>query len=68
MLDKVPGEIICIFKTNLDETYQIQETPLNIQTNFNNKSLSKVLHSLKIFQFIIFYNNFNYIKLISNIL
>lgn len=40
--DTIPGEIFCVFKTNLEEQYHIDEVPLNIKTSLTEKELSQV--------------------------
>ena len=47
ILDKIPGEVFCLFKSNLPERYKIDEDqPVNIQTSLNEKNLSEVIISM----------------------
>lgn len=40
LFESIPGEIFCVFKTNLDELYHLDEIPMNIKTSLTDKDLS----------------------------
>lgn len=45
LLEKMPTEIFCTFKTNLPKAYKIDEVPMSISTEFNKTDLSAMIRS-----------------------
>jgi ribosome biogenesis protein len=45
LLEKMPTEIFCTFKTNLPKAFKIDEVPMSISTDFGKSDLSGMIRS-----------------------
>eukprot|EP01017_Pseudomicrothorax_dubius_P035253 TRINITY_DN4910_c0_g1_i2.p1 TRINITY_DN4910_c0_g1~~TRINITY_DN4910_c0_g1_i2.p1 ORF type:complete len:493 (+),score=123.99 TRINITY_DN4910_c0_g1_i2:99-1481(+) len=44
--EQIPGEVFVVFRTNLDEKYRVEETPINVGTSLTEKELNEIVKGL----------------------
>lgn len=46
IIQKIPGKIIGVFKTSLKSEYQVEELPIDLNTNLTDKDLSSMIKQI----------------------